>query len=64
MPKWVNSISPCSRKTAFFFWFFRVRVTFFKERPCILAQVSPSSTRGTREALGSMTVCPAARARA
>ena len=57
-PKWVKSISPSSWKTTFFFWFFTVRVTFFRESPCIRAQVSPASSRGTREALGATMVCP------
>ena len=63
-PKWVNSSSPKSWYTGFFFpaW-----VTFTpqlrRERPMSLGQSSPLATRGTREGSGSTTRWPAWEAR-
>ena len=63
-PKWVNSSSPKSWYTGFFFpaW-----VTFTpqlrRDSPMSFGQSSPRATRGTREGPGSTMVCPAWAAR-
>ena len=58
MPKWVNSISPCSSKMALSSSN-RVRVTFFSARPIIFLQSGSRLTRLTRLGTGSTRVCPA-----
>ena len=58
MPKWVNSISPCSSKMALPSSS-RVRVTFFSARPIIFLQSGSRLTRLTRLGTGSTRVCPA-----
>ena len=57
-PKWVNSSSPNSRNTGFFFPLYTVSSTFRRLNPCMSGQSLPAHTSGTSEPRGGTTVCP------